>query len=62
MVSQVVVFALEVHFEFLVVTGLSLAVDFQVLWRVFLSGKSHSSNAGVIETHLLTAGKKSGVF
>ena len=62
MVSQVVVFELEADFEFLVVADLSAAVDSQVLWRVFLSGTSHLINAGVIETHLLTAGKKSGVF
>ena len=62
MVFQVVVFALEAHFEFLAVAGLSVAVDFQVLWQVFLSDKSHSSNDEVIERHLLPIAKKAGVF
>ena len=62
MVSQVVIFALEVELEFLVVADLFAAVNFQVLRQVFFSDKSHLFNTEVIETHCLSAGKKAGVF
>ena len=60
MVSQVVIVALQVELEFWVMADLSVVVNFQVMWQVFLSDNSHLSNVEVIETHLFSRRFKPG--